>query len=413
MATTTEQIDGSGAPLEPGPPTDEEEEERGNRRLLIFLLALLGVAAIFLLALLLWLLRPESEPEPGQVAGYPIDVVTTIYGYGDGPDEFVNWPLGVAFDEQGNVWISNTGEGRAEQYTSEGGYIRSVGVEDDFGKLYAPYGLVVDPARDALYVADPRGRAVQIYTASTGAYIGHLPADDQDLKVFGDEGFTPFDVGLAGGRVVVSSNDGLYFFDANGNVVSRWGGTFGRRDAPVRGSGLGMFNFPDSFTTDPATGRVYVADTLNRRVIALGSEGRWLWVSGRPDKDGKITSFWQLPRGIAVGPDGNVYVIDTFRPDPEGMGTGHFVVLSPDGELLSEFGRNGSDTGSFRFPEQLARGPEGLWAIADRENDRVVIFRLITPYPEVTDLYAGRYPKTFEDLTGVAIWSTPQPDSKD
>src|SRR3990170_3525819 len=194
MATTTEQIDGSGAPLEPGPPTDQEEEERGNRRLLIFLLALLGVAAIFLLALLLWLLRPESEPEPGPVAG--------------------------------------------------------------------------DPS-DALYVADPRGRAVQIYTASTGAYIGHLPADDQDLNVFGDEGFTPFDVGLAGGRVVGSSNDGLYFFDANGNVVSRWGGTFGRRDAPVRGSGLGMFNFPDSFTTDPATGRVYVADTLNRRVIAL------------------------------------------------------------------------------------------------------------------------------------------------
>src|SRR3989304_1064369 len=141
MATTTEQIDGSGAPLEPGPPTDQEEEERGNRRLLIFLLALLGVAAIFLLALLLWLLRPESVPEPGQVAGFPIDVVTTIYGYGDGPDEFVNWPLGVAFDEQGNVWISNTGEGRAEQYTSEGGYIRPVGGGGGCGTLYRPSGL--------------------------------------------------------------------------------------------------------------------------------------------------------------------------------------------------------------------------------------------------------------------------------
>ena len=409
MATTTEQIEGSGAPLEPGPPTEEEEEERESRKLLIFLVALLAVAAIGLLALLLWLLRPESTPTPAAVAGYPIDVVTTIYGYGDGPNEFVNWPLGVAFDAQGNVWISNTGEGRVEEYTSDGGYIRSVGVEEDFGKLSAPYGLVVDPTRDAVYVADPRGRAVQIYTASTGAYIGHLPADDQDMKIFGEEGFTPFDIGLAGGRIVVSSNDGLYFFDTNGHVVSRWGGTRGRKDASVMGSEYGMFAFPDSFTTDPSTGRVYVADTLNRRVVALGSQGRWLWSSGQPDKDGVITSFWQLPRGIAVGPDGNIYVVDTFRPDPDGMGTGHIVVLSPEGKLLSEFGRNGSDEGSFRFPEQLARGPNGLWAIADRENNRVVVFRLITPYPEVTDIYAGRYPKTFQDLNGEEIWSTPDP----
>ncbi|HEX5951421.1 MAG TPA: hypothetical protein VFZ96_10495, partial [Actinomycetota bacterium] len=64
---------------------------------------------------------------------------------------------------------------------------------------------------------------------------------------------------------------------------------------------------------------------------------------------------------------------------------------------------------SFAFPEQIAAGPDGLWALADRENNRVVIFELITPYPEVEDIYADRYPRTFEDLTDQMVTSTPTP----
>jgi hypothetical protein len=134
---------------------------------------------------------------------------------------------------------------------------------------------------------------------------------------------------------------------------------------------------------------------MNRRVVAIDANGNWTWVSGRSDENGQIRSFWQLPRGIALGPDGNLYVVDTFRPDAEGMGTGHLVVLSKDGELLSEFGRTGSDDGAFRFPEHIAKGPDDLWALADRENGRIVVFRLLTPYPPVDDLLARRYPKGF------------------
>ncbi len=403
--TTTTLDEERGAAPEP----DEPQGDRSTRRLMVFLLVLLGVAAIALLGLLVWLLRPEETGPPGgQAAGYPIRVVTTIYGYGQGQDEVLAFPLGTAFDGDGNVWISNNGRARVEQYTSDGGYIRTVGEEPGPGKLISPYGITVDPARDRVYVADPAASMVQIYAASTGGYVGHLPADDQDLAVFGAEGFSPFDVAIANGRVVASSNDGLYFFDEAGRVVARWGGTT-RKGENVRGGELGMFNFPDSLTVDERTGRIYVADTLNRRVVALGAAGRWLWVSGRKDVDGDIVSFWQLPRGIAVGPDGNLYVVDTFRADGEGMGTGHIVVVSPDGELLSEFGRSGSADGDFSFPEQLSAGPDGLWAIADRENHRVVVFRLEEPYPPVDDIYDERYPQTFQDLSTELVTSTPTP----
>ncbi|HEU4354381.1 MAG TPA: hypothetical protein VFT27_02215 [Actinomycetota bacterium] len=366
------------------------------------------MGALALIILLFWLLRPEAATSASAEGGYPIRVVTTIYGYGETPDTFVSWPLAVTWDDAGNVWISNTGQGRVDQFTRDGAFVRSVGSEAGPGKLTSPYGLTVDPTTDRTYVADPGAGFVQVYSASTGGYVTHFPADDQDLEVFGEDGFVPYDVETVGGRVVVTSNDGIYFFDESGHVVSRWGG-WTHKGKSIRGADPGMFNFPDALTVDPVTGRIYVADSLNRRVVALGAEGRWLWVSGIGDEDGQIKSFWQLPRGIEIGPDGNLYVVDTFRADQEGMGTGHLVVLSPEGELLSEFGRTGSSDGSFAFPEQIAAGPDGLWALADRENNRVVIFELKTPYPEVEDIYADRYPSTFENLTDQTVTSTPSP----
>lgn len=392
---TTETVQQQPAP-QPG-----EDEDRTSRRLLKIMFWILAIAAIALVALLLWLLWPKETPS-SQAAGYPIEVVTTIYGYGDQPGELLRTPLGVAFDDEDNVWISNTGQSRVEQYTTDGDYIRTIGEEPGPGQLLSPYGLEVDPATDRVYVADFAGGFVQVYTTA-GAYVGHFPADDQELKVFGDA-FSPYDVQVIDGRVVVASNDGLYFFDANGNVVGRWVGRSGGKN--IRGARFGQFNFPDSFTVDSETGTYYVADTMNRRVVAIDPSGQWMWVSGSPDSAGEITGFWQLPRSIQVGPDGNIYVVDTFRPDDEGMGVGHIVVLSPEGELLSEFGRAGYTDGSFSYPDQIAFDGGELWALADRENHRVVIFRLLTPYPEPTQIEAERYAGSLSHPTDA--WSVPK-----
>lgn len=385
------------------PPREhEEEEDQSSRKLLRVLFWILAIAAVALLALLIWLLWPKEAAPPGQAAGYPIEVVTTIYGYGEDPDELLRTPLGVAFDDSDHVWISNTGQSRVEQYTVDGGFVQLLGADPGPGQLFSPYGLAVDPAADRVYIADFGGSVVQVYS-TTGAYVGHFPADDQDLDVFGD-GFFPYHVQVVEGRIVVSSNDGLYFFDTTGHVVGTWVGKV--KGNNVRGPQFGQFNFPDSFTVDPNTGTYYIADTMNRRVVAMSSQGQWLWTSGSPDVGGQIAGFWQLPRGIRVGPEGNVYVVDTFRPDGEGMGAGHIVVLSPEGELLSEFGRTGPQDGAFSFPDQLAFDSSELWAIADRENHRVVIFRLRTPYPAPSEIEASKYEGMISNVWNT--WSTPK-----
>lgn len=384
----------------PEPSTDAEAEDRSTRNLLRVLFAVLAAGAVGLLALLFWLLRPEeAAPLPPQgVAGYPIQVVGVITGYGDQPDERLQTPLGVAFDDAGNVWISDTGHGRVLVFTIDGELVTKVGDQEGPGDLFAPYGIAIDPDRDRVYVADWGGRLVQAYSTS-GAYIEHLPADDQRLRVFGQDGFSPYDVKVAGGRVIASSNDGLYRFDSTGHVVDRWIGE-------ARGVKLGMFNFPDAFDFDPETGQLYVADTMNRRIVAMDETGKWLWVSGKPDAWGRIRGFWQLPRGLTIGPDGNLYVIDTFRFDREGVGTGHIVVLSPTGELVSEFGRAGLAADSFNFPEHIAVREDGLFALADRESQRVVLFRL-GPLPDADPLELEKYEESLRRPEDT--WSTPRP----
>ncbi len=399
MSTTTDPIEEREAPS-----PDEEPEERSTRRLLVTLLVILGLAALALLVLLLWLLRPATPaPPPGQPAGYPIQVITTIYGYGQASDQLLKTPLGASFDADGNVWISDTGQSRVEEYTNGGDYIRTIGESGD-GRLYSPFGIAIDQERSLVYVADMGNHAVQIFSTD-GGYVGQIPSPDQKGKVFGRDGFIPYDVELYGGRVIVASANGLYWFDQDGRVVAYWGGSV--HGTPMRGDIPGFFNFPDSFVVDQSTGWVYVADSANRRVVAIDQDGIVRWVSGTPDTGGKITSFWQLPRSITIGPDGNLYVVDTFRFNPKGMGTGHIVVLSKDGELLSEFGAAGTADGDFNYPEQISTGPDGLWAIADRENNRVVVFKLITPYPQVDDLLAHRYPDSFSKPDHA--WVTPPP----
>ncbi|NOY54933.1 MAG: hypothetical protein GXP34_03005 [Actinobacteria bacterium] len=355
-------------------------------RLLYVLIGLLGVAAVILLVMLIWLLRPQPTSMPVAVAGCPMEITRSIYGYGTKPAELLVQPLAVTFDGTGNVWISDTGNARVVEFGPNGKLVRSVGDDGGQGRLHSPYGLAFGSDFERLYVADWTRREVVVFSAD-GHYVKSLPAGDQDLAVFGPDGFSPYDVAVRGAQIVVASNDGLYFFDRSGHVVDRWGGD-------TRGSDVGSFAFPDALAIDPTTGNVYVADTLNRRVVALDGDGNVLWVSGKRDEEGKIVGFWQLPRSVVVGPDGLVYVTDTFRAQDHCAGTGHIVVLKPTGELVSEFGAAGQSEDTLSFPEKMAIGPEGTFALADRENNRVVLFT-VGPLPPADPGEASLYEKSF------------------
>jgi DNA-binding beta-propeller fold protein YncE len=79
----------------------------------------------------------------------------------------------------------------------------------------------------------------------------------------------------------------------------------------------------------------------------------------------------QQPTGVAVAADGTLYVID--------MARNHIRVFDPDGNPLATWGEEGSGPGQFRFSlfsalgaaGDLAVGPDGSLYVADTFNNRI------------------------------------------
>lgn len=382
----------------PSPPT----EDRTTRRLLYFVLGLLLIAALALLVFLIYLLWPKGSSVTESAEGYPIVPVRSILGYGDAPEEMLDFPLGVTFDSQGDVWISDTGHSRILEFNQDGELLQTVGTEEGPGKLFSPNGLTFDDEGN-LYVADWRVAKVLKFSPE-GAYLQSYPDPEQDPKVFKVGGFAPYDVQVVDGQVVAATRNGLVTFDQEGFYTGRFGDK-------IAGGGDDQFNFVNAFMWDEFSERYYIADTMNKRVIAMNPEGDRVWTSGSPDEAGSTTGFWQLPRGMARGPDCDIYAIDTFRPTESGMGDGYFVQFSPDGTLKSLFGKFGEEDDAFNLPEKLAYyGPDDIWAVVDRGNRRVLLFRLLESRPSPDPVQAQAWEESFTsdpELAGALPSLTP------
>ncbi len=113
-------------------------------------------------------------------------------------------------------------------------------------------------------------------------------------------------------------------------------------------------------------GEVYVADTWNHRILKYveGHQvGEW-GVFGQPAAPTDSPEAFYGPRDVAVGPDGNVYVTDT--------GNKRIAIFDPDGTPVRGFGGGGIDPGKFDEPTALAFDPAtGDLFVADLWNLRI------------------------------------------
>ena len=78
---------------------------------------------------------------------------------------------------------------------------------------------------------------------------------------------------------------------------------------------------------------------------------------------------------IAIGPAGDIFVSD-------GYGNCRVHHFSASGTLLNSWGEIGDGPGQFRLPHGICLAPDGRLLVADRENDRIQIFRTDGTYLE-------------------------------
>ena len=176
---------------------------------------------------------------------------------GRGPGQFI-YPVAVTTDPAGNLYVAEYGSNdRIQKFSPDDEYLTAFGsFGTEAGQFQRPSGLVWLDGN--LYVVDAFNSRVHVFSDS-GEYRGLLGSAEVGLHY-------PYDLALGpdghlyiaeygSGRITVLSTDG--------EIVGRFGTT---------GSGRGQFATPWGLAVD-SVGRIWVADTGNRRVVEIVPQG--------------------------------------------------------------------------------------------------------------------------------------------
>ena len=188
-------------------------------------------------------------------------------------------------------------------------------------------------------------------------------------------------------------------------VLGLWGTSWTVPRAPSSGAGYtlratwdgagnpsGALDQPIGVDVSPM-GHVYVTDAL-QRVVRFSSQGEILGQWGR---EGSGPGEFGNAVGVAVGRDGAVYVSD--------YDNDRIQKFTAEGEFLLEFGRSGSGPAEFSAPAGLAVDRDGFVYVADFYNHRVEAFREGGSFQRAIG-HSGRLgPRALHYPTGVAITS--------
>jgi DNA-binding beta-propeller fold protein YncE len=263
-------------------------------------------------------------------------------------------PYAVAA-HRGRVFVSDSAERNVKVFDVPQGKFFTIG-EEEPGQLAKPLGLDVDRA-GRLYVADASNKMVFIFDRD-GKFlrkIGGADLFDRISSVTVDpSGSRIYVVDIGGVR---SENHRIRVFEtATGRHIM---------DIGKRGDGPGEFNLPRDMAIG-LEGRLYVVDGGNFRVQIFNADGTYRDSFGGV---GRQLGNFARPKEIATDPDGNVYVADA--------AFGNFQIFSPEGDLLMFVGTRSErgGPGEYILPSGIAVDEDGRIFFVDQWFAKVDVFR--------------------------------------
>ena len=362
-------------PLDTPPATEAHDDDAyvetvveysDNRRLRAVLGIILVIAFLALLGLgfmVARLTRGAAAPAAAEIPS-GMEWVRSIYGWGDSPDEALVTPTDVDIAPDGTIWAV-TGHDTLAGFNPDG----------TVRKVIRPEGVA---SLETIAIAD----SGDLYVSDYGGQVLQFSPEGKQLDKWSVQLPQGVDV-TDGGQIAVSSNAGVAVFTPDGKILSKWG---------TRGSGEDQFDIPHAILLGE-DGKLFVADTQNRRVRAFTPQGRLIWSTGiTPNRSQEGSGDFRnpentkgafaIPSGLAFNGKGQIAVVDPFKFSITVLdaATGKIVKLTgKDGKpgRSAVFGDYGQADGLFAYPTGVAYDRSRDWfAVADTANNRVQILRL-------------------------------------
>ena len=343
-------------------------------------------------------------------SGSRVSELGVTWNSGTANDRF-NQPYSIAFDGAGNIYISDSSNHRIQVFDSGGNYLTTIGETGvpgaDNAHVNSPRHIAVD-SNNRLYVADGDNHRVQIFdvsnlsaityvatlgvSAESGSDNAHfnLPegiavdvtrgriyvADAKNWRIqvfdYTTRGYQTTLTGLGyTADVAVDSLGNLYVaddwtqvrqFDSNLNHVR----TYGTPGVLYLTDGS-HYNHPRGLAVAP-DGSVYIGEDWGRRLIKLSAAGVPQWIVGEAGIWGSDNEHFSFVQDVALDATGRVYAADSHNC--------RIQIYNPDGSYYATLG-TGCGTGDYQFntpPSGLTVGPNGDIYVADRANHRVQVF---------------------------------------
>ena len=290
----------------------------------------------------------------------------------------------VDIDSQGNIYFlhrAGYGFGNSEIIPAETVWVISPDTYEVINTWGAnlfrsPHGITIDAndnvwitdvMQNKVYQFDQNGVLLRVYGKDYPFYMESCLKIRNLLRrlpcsISGDYFARPTDIEIMDdGSFIVSDgyrNSRIVKFDRDGRI--NW-------EIDAFGNKNSEFNLPHGLAMD-SDNNIYVADRKNARIQIFDSNGDWVDTWDSPEIG--------RPYGLDIGFDNHLYVVDAGDADeiPGGISRSQIIKINLQGEIIFRYSGFGSELGEMNLPHDIAVGADGIIYVAEINNNRIQYF---------------------------------------